>query len=69
MRKNPKHRHSNNIQQFLKLESPVNVEDQEDLYKEELKEQSNKNRMKKYEITYQQTSIFLLEGGNLFIGN
>ena len=42
----------------MKLESAVNVEDQEDLYTEELEDWSNKYRMTKYEITYQQTNIF-----------
>lgn len=41
-----------NIHQFLKLDSTVNVADQEDLYTEELEDWSNKYRMTKYEITY-----------------
>lgn len=42
----------------MKLESTVNVEDQEDLYTEELEDWRNKYRMIKYEISYQETNIF-----------
>lgn len=52
----------------MKLDSTINIGDQEDLYTEEPEDWSNKYRMTKYEMTYQQINIFCWELGIYSLG-